>query len=197
MSLLYRDATICEDAHFGFGVHWSSFWEQSFYDSHVTFSSGSMKTNCTVLRINMNNSIQFEFIYEFGAQVTKANKRYQITKQRKKTRCNIHHTSNNRNVRKTSMVLVYFDRKRSSGWLERGLLESFSGFQSPRWPFSMKVCYSCVQTIFLFMLLLSTSLSSLSSSLCQDPKRIWGNKISTPIGQSSQPQKFICVKRVL
>ena len=78
------------------------------------------------------------------------------------------------------MVLAYFDRKRSSGWLERGLLESFSGFQSPRWPFSMKVCYSCVQTIFLFMVLLSTSLSSLSSSLCQDPKRIWGNKRSTP-----------------
>ena len=74
-----------------------------------------MKTNCTVLRINMNNSIQFEFIYEFGAQVTKANKRYQITKQRKKNAVTSIIRATNRNVRKTSMVLVYFDRKRSSG----------------------------------------------------------------------------------
>ena len=28
--------------------------------------------------------------------------------------------------------------------------QSFSGLQSPRWSFSIKVCYSCIQTIFLF-----------------------------------------------
>ena len=64
------------------------------------------------------------------------------------------------------------DWKRSSGWLEsqEGLLfvtdvsttcvearcqnishkqQSFSGLQSPGWSFSIKVCYSWVQTIFL------------------------------------------------
>ena len=55
--------------------------------------------------------------------------------------------------------LYYLDWKRSSGWFESWewlqlTIWSFSGLQSPRWYFSIKVCYSWVQTIFLLMYIL-------------------------------------------
>ena len=78
--------------------------------------------------------------------------------------------------------LIYLDWKLSSGWLEswEGLLlatdvsttcadsrqqQSFPALQSPRWSLSIKVCYSWVQTIFLFDLICCDSLWFAVSSI--------------------------------